>query len=435
MKLNKLLSRKERPILNTDSLYNEVIARATNFRWNIDDFKKQISGNESYLFNFSILRDAIFEFSSMTPISELDGEETLRKIAHKIYFTYKASDDDLMRFGAESQYSADVYKVYFFHLLSAYLHASKRVPGKTLLNFVQNHHPLRFNDPDSLNYRSAQVFSEEQLLRKARNRLLSRGEVYCKTSRRSAITKDGEHEWSFYYALEGADETVRDTFKRFGNLYKDIDKAISLTEKDGNKEHLRDRYKKFLSKLQKLKYKNYIELIKVILSHINNDKEYYGLNLYRLERRLQPYKIINEVNGLLACESELENLFLWKTVILSDISFPRLYQNFVSLPCNEAEVYAKEFSGFLQDIVVSSCLILDELVERETFGDGWENLFRTMINELAEDVLYNPSQLDFSIQEDSQAKFEKLLAAPVFFTLCPGMEIPYDQLDLHKLPF
>lgn len=422
-------------MMDTNTLCEEMVARAKNFRWNVENFRRQIAANESYLFNFSILKGYILQFSTSAPMIGLSRKVVLQKISYKIYLTYKASDDSLMKFGAKSQYSDDVYKVYFFHLLSTYLHASKKVPGKTLRNFVQDHHPQRFNDPDSPNYQSAQAFFEEERLRKARNRLLSRGDVYYKASQWSAIPKDAEYEWSFYYVLEGANETVQDTFKRFGNLYNDIDKAIKLAEKDGDKEHLREGYKKFLSKLQKLKYKNYIELIKVIFSHINNDKEHYGLNLYRFERRLQPYKIINEVNGLLACESDLENFFLLGTVILRDISFPKLYQNFASLPRDEAELYAKGFSGFLQDIVISSCLILDELVERGTFGDDWENLFRTMINELAEDVLYNPSQLDFSIQEGSQEKFEKLLAVPVYLTLCSGMEIPYDEFDLHKLPF
>lgn len=422
-------------MMDTNTLCEEMVARAKNFRWNVEDFRKQIAANESYLFNFSILKGYILQFSASAPMIGLSRKVVLQKISYKIYLTYKASDDSLMKFGAKSQYSDDVYKVYFFHLLSTYLHASKRISGKTLRNFVLDHHPQRFSDPDSPNYQSTQSFSEEERLRKNRNRLLSKGDVYYKDPQWSAITKDVEHEWTFFYALDDADEAVQNTFKKFRNLYSDIDKALNLTEKDGDKEHLREGYKKFLSKLQKLKYKNYIELIKVILSHINNNKEYYGLNLYRLERKLQPYKVINEVNGLLACESDLENFFLWMTVILGNINHPKLYQDFALLSHYITELYANEFPKFLQDIVISSSLILDELVERGTFGDDWENLFRTMINELAEDVLYDPSHLDFSIQEGSQEKFEKLLAAPVYLTLCSGMEIPYDEFDLHKLPF
>ena len=422
--------------MNTDSLYNEVITRAKNFRWDIAAFEKQISGNESYLFNFSILKDVILEFSSMPLMSELDGKEILQKIAYKLYFTYKASTSDLILFGNESQCSDNVYKAYFFSVLCSFLNTSKQIKGKTLSDFVKKNHPRKFSDPDSPNYYDETLLEDEiRALRKSRNRLLAHGKVYIKNTQWSAISKDAEHEWAFHFELKYAEETVQDVFKRMGNLYNDIDKVLSSPKDDGYTERLKAAYKKFVSKLQKIKYGNYIELIKVILSHIHKDKEYYGLNLYRLERRLQPYKIINEVNDLLACPPGLEDYILWMTVILGDTSFPKLYQDFSSLPCDKAELYAEEFPGFLQDIVISSCLILAEVVKKGTFGNDWENLFRTVMNELAEDVLYDPSQLDFSIKEGSQEKFEKLLAAPVFVALCREAGVNFTHFDMSKVPF
>lgn len=423
-------------MVGTKNLCEEMVARATNFRWDIAAFKKQISGNESYLFNFSILKDVILEFSSMPLTSELDREETLQKIAYKLYFTYKASTSNLILFGNDSQCSDNVYKAYFFSVLCSFLNTSKHIKGKTLSDFVKKNHPMKFSDPDSPNYYDDSLLRDEICaLRKSRNRLLAHGEVYIKNTQWSAILKDAEHEWAFHFELKYAEEMVQDVFKRIGNLYNDIDKVLSSPKDDRYTERLKAAYKKFVSKLQKIKYENYIELIKVILSHINKNKEYYGLNLYRLERRLQPYEIINEVNDLLACSPGLEDYILWMTVILGNTSFPKLYQDFSSLPCDKVELYAEEFRGFLQDIVISSCLIFDELVEKGTFGDDWENLFRTVMNELAEDVLYDPSQLDFSIKEGSQEKFEKLLAAPVFCALCGEAEINFEHFDVYKLPF
>lgn len=286
-------------MVDTNALCEEMVARAINFSWNIKDFKRQIAADKSYLFNFSILRDHILQFGTGDPMIGLSKEEVLHKLSYKIYFTYKACENDLQLFGGESPFGNDIYEVYFFSLLSYYLHTTKRISGKTLRNFVKDHHPERFNDPDSRNYQNTQSFFEVELLRKARHRHLSKGDVYLKTPQWSAIAKDAEHEWSFYYAAKDAGETAQDTFKRFGNLYNDIDKAIHLTKKDGDKEHLRQGYEKFLSKLKKIEYKNYVELIQAILSHINDNTEYSGLNLYRLERKLQPYRMINEVNGLL----------------------------------------------------------------------------------------------------------------------------------------
>lgn len=422
--------------MDLELLRSEIVERGKNFYWDQKRFKKQVAESESYILNFSILKDHILCFSTMGPRKELSKDELFIEVAHEIYFAYKASENDLILFGNELSYSGDAYQAYFFSMLCAFLHASRRIKRKTLRDFVYGNNPQKFKDPDSPNYYHHTLLENEvEKLRKLRNRLLSRGELYIKNLQWSAISKGSEHEWTFYYALEDADERVQDTFKRLGNLYNDINKALNLSQDNNYKNRLKAAYKKFSSKIQKLKYKNYIELIKVILSHVNKDRRYYGLNLYRLEQRLQPYKIICEVNSLLACPSDFEDSFLWMTVILGNTSFPKLYKDFSSLPYCEAELYADEFPRFLQEIVISSCLIIDELIEKGAFGDDWENLFRNTLNEMAEDVLYDPSQLNFTISEGAQEKFEKLLAPPVFSALCAAAETNFEHFIQHELPF
>ena len=74
---------------------------------------------------------------------------------------------------------------------------------------------------------------------------------------------------------------------------------------------------------------------------------------------------------------------------------------------------AVEFPGYLSDITGTSCLILDELVERGVFEEDWKNLFREITNEMAGEVLFHPNEIDVTVEEESQMYFEWLLCAPV----------------------
>ena len=79
----------------------------------------------------------------------------------------------------------------------------------------------------------------------------------------------------------------------------------------------------------------------------------------------------------------------------------------------EMALCAKTFSEFLHMVVVSGCLVLDELVEKGCLRDDWEALFIQMTNEMAESVFYAPSEIDFTSADDSQEKFQELLDTPV----------------------
>ena len=64
-------------------------------------------------------------------------------------------------------------------------------------------------------------------------------------------------------------------------------------------------------------------------------------------------------------------------------------------------------------VVGPACLVIDEFVEKGCFGDDWESLFIQMTNEMAESVFYAPSEIDFTVTDGSQEKFQELLDAPV----------------------
>jgi len=416
----------------------EIVTRAQYFRWNTKEFAKQVAEHEIYFFDLDILRNVIVKFSRTPIANSLDKNELLNRIFSKIYSLIKKSELDFSLFCNnlpvshgrsvssengracwDSSLCDEVYAACLFSTLCTFLHDSKRIKGKTLRDFVHDNHPSDFKNVDSPNYATPSFLSAEELrLRKHRHKLLKTGKVYHKNTQWASMSKDAEHEWTFYYALDNAEETVRDTFKRIGNLYHDIDKALNSQQDDGYLGRLDEAYKRFSSKLTKIEYGNYLNLQQTIIDHILNDKEYFGLNLYRLERRLQPYIITEEVKILLACQTFEEELdFLTKSVVLKAITFPKLRKIILSLPKCYMEACAAEFPRYLKDIACSSCLILDELVESGAFGENWEDLFRSIVNEMAPSVLYNPQEIDFSVTEESQKKYMKVLSFPVLYML------------------
>ena len=168
---------------------------------------------------------------------------------------------------------------------------------------------------------------------------------------------------------------------------------------------------------------------KKIYSHINENQEFYGLNIYRFEKRLMPYCIISDVKKLISFQDMREKIdYLMKTVVLRSIPFPKVYEEFIALPCsfNKLALLAGGFSEFIENIATSSCLIIDELVEKGIFGSDWEHLFRDMLNAMTEKVFYKPAHLDFTVTAKSQTEYEALLAAPVFTVLREVADIPLD---------
>ncbi|WP_196611092.1 hypothetical protein [Pectinatus brassicae] len=237
---------------------------------------------------------------------------------------------------------------------------------------------------------------------------------------------DLKFEWSFMYVLEklaNSNEDLFDTYKRIGNLYNDVGKVLSWnTSVNLDKAHHRelvDAYNKFLSKLKKIEYKNLVDLQKEILLHICKDKLYYGINMYRFERQLRLFTIRNEIGYLLkAKDDEEERYFIKKSIILNDLHFPKLYNDFSAF--NEIDTvlsYMQQFSSLKSCVIGPSCLILDKLIELNIFGQNWEQLFLDNINNLTEKVFYNPDKIDYNVIISSQEKFEKILKAPVEFMI------------------
>lgn len=398
-----------------------IVERTQNFHWDMEGFEKWVRFDPVYFMGLEKLKNEMVAFGASDIANDMEYSDLLCDTFSQMYLDEMQGLSPPLVF-ALPLLGDNIMEAALFTTLCTFLHTSNRIKGESLRDFVLHNHPLRFYDIESPDFRTNFLDDEADKLRQFRHRLFSKREVYIKDSQWAAMPKDSKHEWSFYFALNGEgenrdlSETVRDTFKRIKNLYSDIDKALVVMKESEYEKRLMGAYKKFMSKLEKIKYENYLELQKAISFQLSKDKSYYGINIYRLEKEMRPYITIHEVKRLSSCQSvDEENDILGRFICLKDIYFPKIYEFFARLPICDMEKCAKAFPQFLQNVTVSSCLILDELVETGIFGEQWENLFQTTINEMADSVFYDPNKLDYIVTTESQENFVDLISAPVNF--------------------
>lgn len=126
-----------------------------------------------------------------------------------------------------------IYDTFCFVTLCSYFHDLKRIDGLSIRKFVHERSPLNFKDSDSFNHRAiALENSEITRFRKARNRHLSKNEVYIKDTNWGAISKDAAYEWEGVFAIESAEENVKEVCKRIKNLYSGPDEVFDLEDDD-----------------------------------------------------------------------------------------------------------------------------------------------------------------------------------------------------------
>ena len=329
----------------------------------------------------------------------------------------------------------DAFEACFFMSLCMFLYDTRRIKGMSLRKFLYEHSQMGYNDKESPNYfdfesRSREfrdskgdkpgvssdlILGEETKLRQNRKRLLDKRTVYHDSSEGSAIRKVSEHEWTLYLQLGGTDTELHDTEKRIRNLYNDVNKAIACKIDENYISNVDKAAEKFCSKIKKLRYERYLELIKYLFEHIKKDKTCYGINLYRLEKELKPYRITSDVNELVNSNDDMEaDCIIQQAMVMKNIVFPKLYEHFGNQPnimCTQS--YAHIFLEFVVEVVHSSRLIIDKFVEDGTFGEDWEQIFLETTNELAETVLYDPSKINYSVTPESQREFMIYLLEPV----------------------
>jgi len=395
--------------MNEKNEWYKLIERNKNFHGNHIIPEKEAEQNASFYIALNVLRKTIL--SALDTHTDLDRKLLLNTIFSYIYDFICISSNHFSIFGNPSPLYENAFEACYFTTLCMFLHHTTRIKGKTFEAFIKDNNPLyNVAEPNE-----SLLLSETITFRQSRYRLLSSRPIYIRRKEWDGMSADSEHEWSIKYDLNEADITILDTFKRIGNLYKGINAEINKPEL--NMDNLRKSYKSFQSKIKKLYFQNYLELQSFLLAHVRKNEAYYGINLYRYEKENRLYIISSEIRKLLECKTEAaEKELLTKFSILNGIYFPKVYEKLGSISnphhlCMETT----NFINFLNCIVTSSKLIIDELVEANYLGDDWNLLFLHTINQMAESVFYNPSELDFSFPDSPnvQEKFEKILTEHV----------------------
>ena len=402
----------------------KYIRQLNNFRWNRDSCERMIEENSALFEAMNSLEQEIInsrnQYSIHLSQGDRDDVQLLRWALSNIYTFFC---------GIVTETCAPLYTIInqksleavfagscIFTILCTFLHTSTRIKGKSFLEFIYEHDPVRHYASES--YSKTQLEFEAERLRKSRYRKLRQGSVYVPGYKWATVPADLEHELSFHFVKEQCDSDLVDTYKRFGNLYNDILKAIDDEESDDYAKNLLNAEKKFSAKLHKIDYSKYLRLQREIITHLKTDEKYIGINLYRLERTMMPWRMINDVNFLLSnqCDRKKETAFLQKTAYLKEIPFPKIYCALCSLPENaeSISIYADLFDEFIHYLNIIGCLILDTLIEENFLGNNWADIMRCTMNALAVDVLYDPEKLKLDAPGgNAQEKFEALLSYPV----------------------
>lgn len=400
--------------------YSDFIQRWNNFH--IDRNRiKEIIDEDTFLQLYDLLNHIITDFDKT---ANLEPKQVLQKSFNIIYDFIIQLDSSLSIFNINTNFYQHIHDACFFTVLSLFLFHSNRIPGKSLRRFVYDNSTAHYNQNGSRNYFDFENSSDDNLLneestfRKMRHRILSNRNIYIKRPEWSAMSADAESEWAFYYTLTNLNDTLRDTYKRLGNLYNDVNRILELSGDSDYSSKANSAYQKFLSKLHKIKYENYLDLLKNIVKHICQNKDYYGLNIYRFEKEMRAYNITHEVTSLINCknESERQNIIV-KSYILSNIFFPKLYKDFSLLDLSDTIRYTLLFDRFMAAINNAYLLVIDELIDSQYLGKNWDVFLRNTINDLTNQVFYDPQEIDYTILPESQTLYEELLSSAVHIRL------------------
>lgn len=348
-------------------------------------------------------------------------EQALKMVFTRTFNFAMLLNNNLRIFDKGSPFYDEVFKACMFTSLCIFIHTTKRIKGMSLTEFVKRQNTAEYLKDNKQYFVSA----DTERLRKFRSRALSQKPVYNKRQQWSAMSLDSEHEWSFYYVLGSLDNSLSDVYKRISNLYNDIYSALRSTKNSD----IQAAYKKFMSKLKKIKYADFLKLQEKIQERILLDKAYYGFNIYRLERSFRTCIIIDEVKNLLNCKSEDEKKHLiLKSITLNDIWFPTVYKKICSVDNIEIiKDLATMFTELLNIVVYSSRLVLDVLISEDSenlgvvingyLGEDWDVFICNTINQITEDIFYDPTKINFTAPPDSQESFERIVAAPVEYLI------------------
>lgn len=400
--------------------WEELAERMHNFYYS-DDFTKNIDniivdGKKQFKKLHRIKKHIKSTTKKISDTSDFKEKCELVSSVFSLFYKWFVESNKLEEIMfSDEELTELLFQPFVFLTLCHFLNRSKKCKSESMSDFLQKNSPLvkegierrEKNDKKmTINEIKDTIDRESVTIRKYKNRLFKQRPVYYNREAWHSMPLSSESEWSMFYS----DIKFNDTFKRIGNLYNEF-----YLEKY-SKMPIEEKYNKFQNKLSKISLQNYVELSQDIVEQILADKSHIGLNLFRFEKEMSFKNLQIEINALLQRSDEERSKLIRIFYHLNDIVFPHIKTFLFSLFLTN-EKYAWIFLYFfniLKTGALNQCLlILDDLVDNEYFGNEWEELFREITNELAEYVLYDPEDVHYEFNTQSEKAFKDILSGLV----------------------
>lgn len=332
-----------------------------------------------------------------------------------------------------------VYKACRFTSLLYYVDNSTEAKSMSLRDFIHKNSSLGFSDKNNPHYLKTQRYSssdsrnktktknkhyhmletETDRFKKSRNRMKLKNSPHKARKKWHEIPSHTEHVEQILYDTvhQSTGDKYLTCLKKLNAAYSEIYKAHKSLRDDDYKDRINKACKDALIQIERpdFEYKGYLEQSEQILQMIQANEFSPGIDLYRFELSNKLYGITKTVKELLEAETEDEIDSIGKDfVFLNDIAFPELYEIFGRIESHTGMRKCVSSFKALQFIsILMSKLIIDEFVDVGYFGDEWYVFFVSTLNELADEMMYSPDDIDFSIgpkATESQERFKEILS-------------------------
>lgn len=283
--------------------------RIKNFYCNYDDCEKSFECNVEFFQGLVLIKNEII--SQYKIESNYSKEHLLDNIIHAI-FTYCCQvfppysilfEDSKLYHTLESSFS--------YLLLCLFINSSKRTEAMSLNKYVYKYSPNEFYNKESAIYCSfdapnSVLDSNADTLRQYRYRTYKARNSKSYKEQGQAMTIDSVTEWSLYFKLVSnpvgpIELEVSETLKQLRTIYNDLEKIQKYKyTSDFNLDiaKISNLYKSFQKKAKDLSFEKFINFYKFVLDFLKSDEKYYGINIFRLEKMLNPYHICLNVNRI-----------------------------------------------------------------------------------------------------------------------------------------
>lgn len=399
---------------------------------------------------FTVVYDYLIMHMEM---SEIFGKCAYTELCPDVLNDYAEEIEEFLKEDNSNMESADeiinipFYRIVrdacLFNTLHNYLYCSKDGKSLSLKEFVRKHSSRNYPD-DIYKYELAyddeskcdlyeEFFKEVNKLGVWKHRVSKMSKGLHKRSDNSAIPECIEHEMTLYYNLShpaDPSDPIVIAYDKVSKIFNTFRINHALPKDNEYERKMEEANRSVLSRIKKnADYENYLELGKYILCKLKENPKYYGFALYRFEMQHRLYAITNEVNSIVDVDHDMERtIALVRSYSMEDIHFPNVRAYFGEIEDNEIfDFCISQFKSLMTIARISTMLVINGFIQNGYLGDDWYDFFLDTLNEMAEDVLYSPKDIDYSCSHEAKELFKKILSFPI--TTRKGMSVINRQLE------